>query len=276
MILVTGGCGFIGSHLVQRLRRDGQDVSILDTFLTGHPSNLGDDALDCSIIQGSVTNWDAVRRAMNGCHVVYHLAARHDWSQKRRHPMALGKTNAWGTDVVLTMARAMGVHKVVFTSSASVYGNVYPGAEGDPCRPCSIVGATKLAAEAYCHGFNALGQPEVVILRLFNVYGPRGHGVVNVFQDGGNVIYGDGLQTRDFVHVSDVISALVAAQQWDAGVYNVGTGVETTIEGLWRVLRGDEEPEYEPFPPWELGRSFADTTKVEGLWKPHKELVTGI
>jgi UDP-glucose 4-epimerase len=108
---------------------------------------------------------------------------------------------------------------------------------------------------------------------LFNVYGPRGRGVVNVFQDGGNVIYGDGLQTRDFVHVSDVVNALVAAQQWDPGVYNVGTGVETTIEGLWHILRGDEVPMYRPFPPWELGRSFADTSKVEGLWKPHKELI---
>ncbi len=275
-VVVTGGCGFIGSHLVRRLLRDEHTVSILDTFYTGHPSNLGDCYPECSVIQGSVTNWDAVRRAMSGCHMVYHLAARMDWSKKPRHAAALVKTNVMGTTWVLTMARAMGVQRVVFTSSASVYGSVFPGIEGGPCLPVSTYGSSKLAAEAICRGFNVTGL-EVVVLRLFNVHGIGGHGVVEAFKGGGNIVYGDGAQTRDFVHVSDVVNALIGAQGWYPTIYNVGTGNETTISGLWHKLRGDkfgdEEPQYIPSSTGGIDRSYADLDKVGQVWKAKRGLV---
>lgn len=271
--LVTGGAGFIGSHLVKRLLKMDAEVTVLDTFFTGHPSNLGDayGGPNLQVIQGSVTNWDAVRRAMSGAFVVYHLAARMDWSERSRHAAVIVQTNAMGTAWVLTMARAMGVPRVIFTSSAAVYGDVYPGFEDGPCRPISVYGASKLAAENLSRVFNTLGS-EVVILRLFNVYGPGGRGVVDIFQDGGGVIYGDGGQTRDFVHVSDVVNALVAAQDWEPGTYNVGTGVETTIMGLWHLIRHEDEPAFEPARR-EIWRSYADLEKVKHLWSPRKELV---
>lgn len=269
--LVTGGCGFIGSYLVKRLLKEGHSVSIIDTFFSGHPSNLGDCLSKCGVMQASITNWDAVRRAMQGCHVIYHLAARMDWTDNLRHPDVLNKTNAWGTSVVLTQARAMGIQQVIFTSSAAVYGNFVPGVEGGPCLPISMYGASKLAAENICQGFNALGL-EVVILRLFNVYGLGGRGVINSFLNGGNIIYGDGLQTRDFVHIYDVIDAMIAAQRWEPGVYNIGTGNETTIMGLWRMLHGEDEPEIKPERPGDIFRSFADTKKIGRIWKARHEL----
>lgn len=270
--LVTGGCGFIGSHLVHRLLREGVEVSILDTFFTGHPSRLGDAYQDCAVLQGNVTNWDAVRRAMQGAHIVYHLAARMDWTDKDRHPARLFNTNTMGTTWVLTMARAMGVQRVIFASSAAVYGNLVPGFESASCIPCSVYGASKLAAEAACHAFNALGL-ETVTLRLFNVYGSGGHGVYDLFQNGSNVIYGDGSQSRDFIHVSDVVNAMIAAQKWDGGIYNVGTGIETTIAGLWHKLRGGEEPEFKSERMGDIYRSYADTTKTDRLWKARKRLI---
>jgi UDP-glucose 4-epimerase len=263
--LVTGGCGFIGSHLVRRLLKEGHSVSILDTFFSGRPSNLGDCLSKCGVIQGSVTNWDAVRQAMRGCHVVYHLAARMDWTGNLRHPDVLNKTNAWGTSIVLTQARAMGVQQIIFASSAAVYGDFIPGVEGGPCLPVSMYGASKLAAESICQGFNALGL-EIVTLRLFNVYGPGGHGVVNSFLDGGDTINGDGSQTRDFVHVYDVVDAMMKAQGWEPGIYNVGTGNETTIGGLWHTIHGDGEPKQGPAQNYEVYRSFADMEKTGRLW----------
>ena len=272
-VLVTGGAGFIGSHLVKRLLRMDAEVTVLDTFFTGHPDNLGEayGGPNLQVIQGSVTNWDAVRRAMSGAFIVYHLAARMDWSEKPRHAAIIAQTNIMGTVWVLTMARAMGVPRVIFTSSAAVYGDVYPGFEDGPCRPISVYGASKLAAEVFCRGFTALGS-EVVVLRWFNVHGLGGHGVVDVFKDGGGVVYGDGGQTRDFVHVSDVVNALIAAQDWAPGTYNVGTGVETTIMGLWHLIRNEDEPTFESARR-EIWRSYADREKVGHLWCPWKELV---
>ncbi len=208
---------------------------------------------------------------MKGVNVVYHLAARLDWSSRPRHPIVLVKTNTLGTACVLTQARAMGVHKVVFASSAAVYGNVIPCAESNPLMPVSVYGASKAAAESICHVFSDLGV-DVVILRLFNVYGPGGKGVANIFKDSPDaVIYGDGNQTRDFVHVKDVVEAMVLAAKWDPGVYNIGTGNEVTIAGLWRSIREDD-PQHKRGRLFEVFRSFADTSRVDPLWKAQRRL----
>lgn len=274
-VLITGGCGFVGSHLARRLIGEEHSVNILDTFFTGHPRKLGDAYQSglCAGFQGSVTNWDAVRRAMRGCHVVYHLAARQDWSDKPRHVGALTRTNVMGTAWVLTMARAMGVQKVIFASCAEVYGDVAPGVEYKlpHFSTLSPFGATKLAGEALCHAFNNWGL-ETVILRLFTVYGPGGRSLVEYFKDGGDVIHGDGSETRDFVHVSDVVNAMICSWQWDPGIYNVGTGVETTVMGLWRILWGDEQPTFAPPRRWDMYHSFADTERTESLWKPTRSI----
>ena len=270
-ICVTGGCGFIGSALVKRLIRAEHEVTVLDTYFTGHPGNLGDALQECAVIQGSVTNWDAVRRAMSGCHMVYHLAARMDVSHKPRHAAAIMQTNVMGTVWVLTMARSMGVQRVIFASSAAVYGNAYPCVEDGPYCPISIYGASKSMAEDACRVFNALGL-DTVVLRIFNVYGNGGHGVVNVFQDGGNTIYGDGQQTRDFIHISDVVNALVGAQEWDSAIYNIGTGIETSILNLWAMIRGNAPPVFQPRVTNHINKSVADLGRVRRLWKARRKL----
>jgi len=192
-----------------------------------------------------------------------------DWSNSPQHPAKIFSTNTHGTAEVLTAAREAGVQKVVFASSAAVYGNVVPGVVGGPCLPMSCYGASKLAAEAICEAFNNLGL-ETVVLRLFNVYGETGsHSVVDAFAKGcSKVITGSGQQTRDFVHVLDVVRALRGAYYWDAGIYNIGTGVETSILDLWKMIKADQEPEYAPAMPYDVIRSCADLNHVRDLWTP--------
>jgi UDP-glucose 4-epimerase len=185
----------------------------------------------------------------------------------------LFSVNTHGTVEVLTAARIAGVQKVIFTSSAAVYGNCAPGRESDRCHPVTIYGASKLAAEEACRGFIELGL-DVTILRLFTVWGEGGHSAVERFRsDSQPAIHGDGSQSRDFVHVDDVVSALLAAYTWEPGVYNIGTGVETSILGLWRLLRSDE-PVFAPWRPQDILRSFADITKVTSTttWRPRRLL----
>jgi UDP-glucose 4-epimerase len=263
-VLVTGGFGFIGTHLVHSLVDKDYDVCIFDSLLSGNKGSVA--GLGCSAMQHTVCNYDAVRRAMEGVTIVYHLAARMDWNQSPQHPAKLFSTNTHGTVEVLTAAREAGVQKVVFSSSAAVYGNVVPGSVGGPCLPISCYGASKLAAEAACEAFNNLGL-EVVVLRIFNTYGDGGHGVVNAFQNGSGVIHGNGQQTRDFVHIKDVVRALLGAYYWDAGTYNIGTGVETSVLDVWKMLYPASEPEYASARPYDIIRSCADLTTVQDVWK---------
>jgi UDP-glucose 4-epimerase len=165
------------------------------------------------------------------------------------------------------------VQKVIMASSWEVYGNVMPSVEDMPCNPITPVGASKLAAEIAGRLYTQIGL-DVVILRLFEVWGEGGHSAVETFAAGRREIEGDGTQTRDFVHIDDVVAALCRAYQWDAGIYNLGSGVETAILGLYRLLRTDE-PVFIPPRQNLIMRSCADLERVGDLWRA-KHLLEGV
>lgn len=266
--LITGGQGYIGYHLAKALMARGHAVTTLDTgFNARQPLHLNGRV---ARYQASVANPDAVGRALQGVDVVYHLAARHDWENSPRHPLRLFETNTLGTATVLAMAGKVGVDRVIFASSAEVYGNIVGAKPTDPCVPVNMFGASKLAAEAVCRGFYQQGM-EIVILRLYNVWGKAGScSVVDRFLQGADVIYGDGMQTRDFVYVDDVVRALIGAIDWDSNIYNIATGEETTINGLWALMHPPEwQPRYDldyQTGQQELHRSCGDISATP--WKP--------
>lgn len=264
-VLVTGGAGFIGSHLVHKLLVEGHKPVVVDTLFHGVPDDFPMDR--CVLLQGRVTNADLLRRAMRDVKLVYHLAGRYDDPKGTYGAATLFQCNTMGTAWVLTVAQSLGVQKVVFTSTAAVYGVACPGVVGEEVHPVSYHGASKLAAETICRAFPSL---EVSIFRLFNVYGPGGRGVVDAFEAGGKVIYGDGSQTCDFIHVSDVVDALWRARHWDRGTYNVGTGIETSVLDLFHKIHGpDAVPEYE-HARHKILHSRADMTG--SIWKAKETL----
>jgi UDP-glucose 4-epimerase len=268
---VTGGYGYIGGHLVKQLLDDGWDVTIMDTMFHDRPWQWGVSGDRMYTLNASVCNPDAVRRAMDGVDVVYHLAARTDWNSAPKHSLRLFKNNAIGTVTVLVGARAAGVDNIVFTSSAGVYGNVVEAEEYGPVHPVTTIGCSKLAAEAACVDHANLGM-SVKVLRLYNVWGGAySESAIDKMLMPGFKIRGTGEQTRDFIHITDVVAALVAAKNWDPFIYNVGTGDECTIIGLYRRLFG-QEPDFEPFPPGyeEVYESCAamDNTYDRVSWRP--------
>jgi len=167
------------------------------------------------------------------------------------------------------MANRVGVNKVIFASTAAVYGNLVGAKETDPCVPINMYGASKLAAESICKGFYQKGM-EIVIFRIYNVWGRKNSSsVINKFVNGGRTIYGDGQQTRDFVYIDDVLKALL--MDLDPGIYNVGTGQEITIGGLFEKLNPGKEAEYKNFCPGydEPIRSCSDISTLSSFgWKP--------
>lgn len=269
--LVTGGYGYIGGHLVHSLLRDGWDVTILDTMHTAKPWDFSQYTDKLSTISASVSNPDAVARAMHKVNVVYHLAARADWNNSPKHPMRILHTNIMGTATVLTQAMIAGADNVIVASSAAVYGNVVEAEELGPTDPVNVYGCSKLAAEAVCRAYCNLGM-NIKVLRFFNVWGGKySSSIISRMLSGGKVIYGDGTQTRDFVHVDDVVAALRAAYDWEPMLYNIGTGEEITINALWKLLR-DDEPEYDERGPGyeEIEHSCADVAGTFGRvqWRP--------
>ena len=251
--LVTGGAGFIGSHLVEALVWDGKPVRVLDDFSTGLESNLTPFRDAIEVIEGSVTDPAAVARAVRGAGVVYHLAALASVARSVENPLATHDACATGTLRVLDAARAAGARRVVYAASSSAYGG--SSSEAGQCEdqvPCarSPYAAAKLAGELYLQAFTASYGLETVRLRFFNIFGPRQRadspysGVIALFaaamQDGNPpTIHGDGLQSRDFTYVTNAVQALRQAAQAPAvsgQVYNVGTGRSITILDLVREL----------------------------------------
>jgi UDP-glucose 4-epimerase len=239
--LVTGGAGFIGSHLVEALTAAGWSVRVLDDLSTGLPGNLAHISPSPELIRGSVTDESAVARSVTGCEVVFHLAALASVAKSVEDPQATHAVCATGTLNVLDAARKAGVRRVVYAASASAYGNASdPAGQGEdtPLMALSPYAAAKLAGEFYAESFAHTYGLETVRLRFFNVFGPRQRadspysGVIAIFAgllSAGRTptIHGDGLQSRDFVYVSDVAGALMLAATTpgvSGRVYNVGTG----------------------------------------------------
>jgi UDP-glucose 4-epimerase len=262
--LVTGGAGFIGSHLVDALAATGRSVRVLDDFSTGLRANLSPAV---EVVGGSVTDVNAVGRAVAGCEVVFHLAALASVVRSVEDPPASHAVTATGTLNVLDAAHKAGVRRVVYAGSASAYGGADDPAgqdEDTPLVPLSPYAAAKLAGEFYCQAFTHTHGLETVRLRFFNVFGPRQRadspysGVIALFTSAlmagrTPTIFGDGLQSRDFVYVSDVCDALIRAADTpgvSGRVYNVGTGNGVTllelVAALDRILGTNAVPAHGP------------------------------
>lgn len=257
-ILITGGQGYVGNYLAKACLEKGWEVVTLDTGHTSKPYGLN----GVVRLKGTTTNHDLITRAMHGVDLVYHLASRRDWSNEYRQPLRIITNNVIGTATVLAMARRVGVAGLIFVSTAEVYGNLVPATETDSCVPVTMYGASMAASEDLCRGFYGLGV-EVSIARLANVWGGCiGEGIINKLVTCKPKLVGDGDQTRDFIHVSDAVDALMAMRLWDPAIYNVGTGEEVAINGLWSILR-NEEPEYENIIHPEVYRYCLDMTHTK-------------
>jgi UDP-glucose 4-epimerase len=288
-VLVTGGAGFIGSHLVEALVADGSRVVVFDDFSTGLARNLERSQGSVDIVEGDVRDLDSLRRVMEGVGVVFHLAAMPAVAPSIADPLACGAINVGGTLHVLLAAREAGVRRVVFTSSAAVYGAdpTLPKTEALPTSPLSPYAASKLAGEEFAHAFSHVYGIETAILRLFNVYGPRQNpesedsGVITRFLSRlaageAPLVDGDGQQSRDFVFVSDVVAAFLraAATPGVSGeVFNIGSGRSTTINELATTLTSTMLPGSSLRPMHRAARvgdvrhSCADITKAKSVLK---------
>ena len=253
-VLVTGGAGFIGSHIVTRLLREGHTVRVLDNLTTGKRENLAHVAKDVELVVGDVRDESAVAAAMAGAELVYHEAAIVSVPYSVEHPRETHAVNVLGTLNVALAARDAGARRLVFACSAAVYGEdpELPKREAMKPAPVSPYGVEKIAGEQYLHAFSSIYGIETVSLRYFNVFGPRQDpssaysGVISIFADrirkGSELkIYGDGKQTRDFVFVDNVVDAnLLAGTRTGNGIsgraYNVACGKATTLLELATLL----------------------------------------
>jgi UDP-glucose 4-epimerase len=245
-LLVTGGAGFIGSHLVDRLLSDGHQIVALDNLSTGERARVPEEA---EFVEGDVRNADDIRAAARGVEGILHLAGQASVFRAYEAPENDLATNVLGTLNALEAAIALGVPRFIYASSMTVYGDVdVPTPEDAPTRPRSYYGVTKLAGERYVHAAGAREDVDLAVtsFRMFNVYGPRQsltnpyQGVLAIFvgnalRDEAIAIHGDGEQTRDFVYIDDVVEAWVRALAEPAtrnAVFNLGAGRETTVNEL--------------------------------------------
>jgi UDP-glucose 4-epimerase len=273
--LVTGGAGFIGSHITDALVDAGHSVTVVDDLSRGRSAQVNAAA---TFVQIDITS-DGLAAAVAAAkpEVIFHHAAQIDVRESVRDPLHDADVNVVGTVNVLRAAVDAGTQRVVFASSGgAIYGDeaVIPTPEDHPCLPASPYGTAKLCAEAYGGTFSRQAGLEFVALRYANVYGPRQDphgeaGVVAIFatrllHGEPTVINGDGTQTRDYVHVEDVVRANLAAVDGPPGVYNIGTGVEMDVNTLYRMLAAacgvTGAAEHGPAKPGEQRRSCLDTT----------------
>jgi UDP-glucose 4-epimerase len=281
-VLVTGGAGFIGSHLTTALWADGHSVTVFDNLSTGKQDNLS--GLPVKFIQGDVTDFAALRQAVAGCEVVFHQAAMVSVPRSITEPILNHQTNVTGTFNLFEAARQAGVRRVVYASSAAVYGAepTLPKKETSLVVPLTPYGAAKHMAEVYAAAYAAV-YPEIefVGLRYMNVFGPRQDpaspysGVLSIFCQAALhghtcTIFGDGEQTRDFVYVSDVVQAnLLAATKplpQRMSLFNVGCGQQTTLNQIVTLLAELSSTPlkaiYAPERPGDIRHSVADVTFI--------------
>ena len=293
-VLVTGGAGFIGSHLVDRLIQEGHEVVVVDNLSTGKRRNLNRAA---RFFKLDIQSWRLERVFRNERpNLVMHLAAQMDVRKSVEDPTFDAQVNVLGTLNVLQQSIKHGVRKVVFSSSGgAIYGEqeIYPAPESHVTKPLSPYGISKLCGEQYLSYYQRVNGLQVVALRYANVYGPRQDpegeaGVVAIFiqkllNNEQAIVNGNGRQTRDFVYVEDVVEANLAAMGQDIqGTFNVGTGEETSINDLLRVLvqhtNSTCKEVHGPAKGGEQARSVIDSGKLrqELSWESKTELSEGL
>lgn len=292
--MVTGGAGFIGSHIQDAYIREGHEVGVLDNLMTGTKVNLNPKA---TFFYADICSEAAVRVIAEFKPDILNLhAAQMDVRKSVEDPVYDCQVNGLGMLNLLEAGRKHGVKKFIFASSGgAIYGEqeTYPADENHPTQPASPYGITKLLGDKYLQFYQATHGIPFVSLRYANVYGPRQNphgeaGVVAIFvtkflEGAQPLINGDGLQTRDYVFVEDVVRAnLLALQDKVRGVYNIGTGVETNVVEIYRalgkILGIDKPPQHGPAKEGEQRRSVISSAKIEQAygWKPEYDLEAGL
>jgi UDP-glucose 4-epimerase len=297
--LVTGGAGFIGGHLAERLVRDGKSVRILDNFSSGKESNLRPWAEKAEVIRGDLRDDAAVARAVAGVRVVFHLAAMPSVPKSVADPLGSHDINVNGTLKLLVAARDAGVRRLVFSSSSAIYGDSteLPKREDMAPAPISPYGLHKLIGEQYCELFHRAYGLETISLRYFNVFGPRQDPasqyaaaiprfVTRLLAGKPPVVFGDGGQSRDFTYVENVVEAnLTAAAAQGAPVgqtFNIAGGRRITVNELIATISGiigaSVKPQYDPPRPGDILHSLADVGRSERVlqFHPRVELADGL
>ena len=248
-VLVTGGAGFIGSNLVAGLVREGSEVTVLDNLSSGYRSNL-EAFHSVRLIEEDVRDREAVEKAVEGNEIIFHLAASVGNKRSIDDPVTDATVNVLGTLNILEAARKYGVSKIITSSSAGIFGELktLPISEDHPVEPDSPYGCTKLCEEKLCLAYAKLYPIDVICLRYFNVYGPNqrydAYGnaipifVFRMLKGEPLFIYGDGEQTRDFVHVADVVRAniLAAESAGVSGAFNIASGTRITVNELVKLI----------------------------------------
>jgi UDP-glucose 4-epimerase len=296
--VVTGGAGFIGSHIVEALAERGNRVIVIDNLNTGKMSNLepllGNKNIE--FVNASIMRLPLLRQLFSGADYVFHQAAIPSVPRSVKNPRATHDVNITGTLNVLLAARDSGIKKVVYASSSSVYGDTptLPKTEDMTPNPLSPYAVTKLTGEYYCRVFNQIYGLKTVCLRYFNVYGPRQDpnspyaAVIPLFFQSAMtgkppVIFGDGKQSRDFTYVKDVAEANIQAAESNAtGVFNLGNGQRITINRLARIIIGlvgnkNVRPVYQEPRPGDILHSLADITRARSFgYSPKYSLENGL
>ena len=299
-VLVTGGAGFIGSHLVDRLIKEGFEVSVLDNLSTGRMENLMRhlESGGVRLVNADILDRRAVKQALTDVEAVFHLAAITSVPYSIKHPDATRKANVEGTRILLDACLGGNVERFIYVSSCAVYGEpeYLPIDERHPARPVSPYAESKLEAERLCSEFQKAYGLKTTIVRPFNVYGPRMRSgiygaVIACFierlrSNKPPIIYGDGTQTRDFVHVWDVVNALMLTlnnQKAIGEIFNVASGVATSIDELAKLvmeLSGVDglKPLYRPARNGDIKHSYADISKAKAKlgYEPKISLKEGI
>ena len=280
--LVTGGAGFIGSHLVDALVEKGHEVTVLDNLTTGKLENIAHhiEKGNITFIKGDIQNTRILNKALKNVDAVMHLAALISVEESIKKPLLYHQVNVTGTLKLLKTAAINKVKHIIFASSAAVYGEPIelPIKESHPLNPLSPYAATKIAAENYLKTYNHIHGITTTILRIFNAYGPRQTisqyaGVITKFINNALtgkplIIYGDGTQTRDFIYVKDVAKAFIAAfEAKRSGTYNIATGKPTTINQLAQLIKQlTKSPSsiiHTKPRKGDIKHSHADTTKAQ-------------
>jgi nucleoside-diphosphate-sugar epimerase len=281
-VLVTGGAGFIGSHIVDALLDQGMYVKVLDNFSTGSRDNLAHRSGEVEIIEGDLRDIDACYRACKGVEVVYHQAALPSVPRSIADPITSNAVNVDGTLNMLMAARDEGARRFVFASSSAIYGNTTVSRTHEELMPCPLspYAINKLAGEHYCKVFHSLYGLETIALRYFNVFGPRQTPgsqyaavipkfIASVFNGASVIVNGDGGHSRDFVFIQNVVQANLLAS-WVPGVggsvFNVGCGAAHTLNDLcWGIEAHTGRPlkiEYGPEREGDVRHSMADISAI--------------
>ncbi len=298
-VLITGGAGFVGSHLADRLVEMGTKVVAIDNFdefYLGKERNVDHNLKreNYKLVKGDILNLETLSSAMKGVDVVFHEAAQAGLRHCNKHPVKAHNVNVTGTLNVLTAARQNKVKRVIYASSSSIFGppQQIPMNEEHPTNPTSPYGATKLAAEKYCIAFNNVYDLSTVCLRYFSVYGPRGRPdqvfyrfAERVSKRENPIIFGDGSQTRDFTYISDVVDANINAAEVDEAdgeIFNIGFGYELSINDAAKKvierLDGSVEPTYQPTYRGDFPRTRADNSRAQKIlgWTPRFDIEKGL